>query len=58
LNTYQYIPPFSNHPPAVFKGFIKGELIRYIRTNTCRQDFDTIKSRFMDRLTARGYSKR
>lgn len=56
LNRYQYIPPFSNHVPHTFQGFIKGELIRYIRTNTSYTDYMVIRERFRNRLLARGYN--
>jgi len=57
LNKYLYIPRFSNHPPSTIRGFIKGELTRYSRTNS---NFDTllaIKKLFYKRLLLRGYSR-
>ena len=33
-NLYQYLHHDSCHPPSVFKALIKGECIRYIRTNS------------------------
>jgi hypothetical protein len=56
LNIYQYIPPFSAHPPGVFSGLIKGELTRYMRTCTREEDFNMMRLRFRRRLLARGYS--
>jgi hypothetical protein len=58
LNRYLYLPPFSFHPPASFKGWIKAELIRYARTNTKVQDFNAIKLKFFHRLLLRSYSRR
>jgi hypothetical protein len=58
LNLYSYLPPFSCHPPATLKGFIKGELIRYARTNSCADDFYDMKLKFRARLLSRGYSNR
>jgi hypothetical protein len=56
MNLYEYIPSFSSHSYGVFKGFIFGELKRYIRTNSRYQDFDFIRTLFWKRLTDRGYS--
>jgi hypothetical protein len=58
LNIYQYLPPVSCHPPACIAGFIKGELIRFVRTNTLLEDRQYFCFRFRERLLARGYSKR
>lgn len=55
LNTYQYIPPFSDHPKHMSKGFIKGELIRYLKTNSDPNDFQVLARTFRKRLLARGY---
>lgn len=58
MNRYLYLPPFTNHPRLTLKGFIKGELIRYLRTNTSPEDFFSMKSLFWKRLVARGYPRR
>lgn len=58
LNIYQYLPPTTFHSPACIAGFIKGELIRFIRTNTLLVDRQYFSFRFRERLLARGYSKR
>jgi hypothetical protein len=55
INRYLYIPPFSNHPPSTIKGFIKGELTRYTRTNSNITTLNSIKSQFHYRLINRGY---
>jgi hypothetical protein len=54
-NKYMYIPYSSHHRPSVFRGFIKGELIRYAVTNTAKPDFDTVCGLFRERLLRRGY---
>jgi hypothetical protein len=58
LNIYQYLPPFSTHPKACLIGFIRGEITRFIRTNTHPSDRFFIIRRFYERLVARGYSKK
>lgn len=57
MNNYLYIPPFSNHPPATIRGFIKGELLRYQRSNSEYSNCLAIKKLFYKRLLVRGYSK-
>lgn len=56
LNTYTYITNRSAHPIALKKGFIKGELIRYIRNSSLESDFNSLRSTFKIRLLRRGYS--
>lgn len=56
LNAYLYLVPFSFHSRHIFRGFIKGELIRYLRYSTEEKDFLSIKRDFLFRLLARGYS--
>jgi hypothetical protein len=57
LNLFHYLPRSSYHHPCIFKGFIIGELIRYARITTLRNDFKAIKKLFMKRLLERGYSQ-
>jgi hypothetical protein len=57
MNKYLYIPPFSTHPPATISGFIKGELIRYQRTNSEYVNRLAMEKLFLKRLTDRSYSK-
>ena len=38
-NLYQYLHFASNHLQHVYKGNIKGECIRYVRTNTSYEDY-------------------
>jgi len=56
-NKYLYLPYFSNHPPATIRGFIKGELIRYNRTNSQFQNELAMRNLFYDRLLTRGYPR-
>lgn len=58
FNIYQYLPPFTFHNPACISGFIKGELIRFVRSNTLLSDRFSFFQLFRKRLLARGYSQR
>jgi hypothetical protein len=57
LNLYQYLHFTSNHPPKVFKALIKGECIRFARTNSLKEMFDTTVHLFKKRLLKRDYPK-
>ena len=54
MNLYLYIPAHSAHPPSCLKGLISGEMFRYWLQNNTR-DFETILSKFIQRLTERGH---
>ena len=56
FNIYQYLPPFTLHSPSCISGFIKGELIRFVRSNTLLADRLIFANLFRKRLLARGYS--
>jgi hypothetical protein len=56
MNKYLYIPFFSYHPPSCLSGFIKGELLRYTRTNSRYCDELAMRKLFLQRLANRGYS--
>ena len=43
------------HPPGVAKGFIKGEALRLLRTNSSHLSFEENMSNFKTRLQNRGY---
>ena len=58
LNLYQYLHYSSNHPKSVYKGLIRGECIRYLRTNTIQSNFNAMISIFKMRLLQRGYPKK
>ena len=55
--TFQYTHYTSCHPPGVKRGFIKGEAIRLLRTNSSEKNFQESLSNFKTRLLARGYPK-
>ena len=55
MNRYLYIPFNSCHPFHVKRGFIKGELIRYIRNSSQREDYLRLARHFKIRLELRGY---
>ena len=44
--TYQYTHFTSCHPPGVKRGFIKGEAIRLLRTNTSKTSFEECLANF------------
>ena len=54
-NLYQYLHYNSYHPRAVFKGLIKGECIRYIRTNSSPENYRVCTELFKRRLLRRQY---
>ena len=55
--TFQYTHYTSCHPPGVKRGFIKGEAIRLLRTNSLEKIPGISLSNFKTRLLARGYPK-
>jgi len=55
--TFQYTHFTSCHPPGVKRGFIKGEAIRLLRTNSSEKNFQGALSNLKTRLLARGYPK-
>ncbi|XP_068755861.1 uncharacterized protein [Montipora capricornis] len=56
--TFQYTHFSSCHPPGVKKGFVKGEALRLLRTNSSKTTFEENINKFKSRLLARGYPKR
>lgn len=56
--TFQYTHFTSSHPPGVKKGFIKGEALRLLRTNSSETTFENSISNFKSRLEARGYNEK
>ena len=52
-NQYTYFS--SCHPPGVKKGFIKGEALRLLRTNSSEKMFEENITNFKQRLRMRGY---
>ena len=53
--TFQYTHFSSCHPFNSKKGFIKGEALRLLRTNSVKENFETHKREFEQRLYQRGY---
>ena len=53
--TFQYTNFYSCHPPGVKKGFIKGEALRLLRTNSSQITFERNSRKFQNRLLERGY---
>ena len=55
LNMYQYLYYTSIHPQKTFKAVIKGECIRYIRTNTSYETYAAMTHCFKKRQLKRNY---
>ena len=53
--TFQYTNYNSCHPAGVKKGFVKGETLRLLRTNSSKVVFEENIKNFKTRLTSRGY---
>ena len=53
--TFQYTHFSSCHPPGVKKGFIKGEALRLLRTNSSKTAFEEKIKLFQSHLIDRGY---
>lgn len=54
-NTFQYLHYTSSHPRSTFKGIIKGEAIRFIRTNTSETVYNSILCKVISHFRHRGY---
>jgi len=54
--TWGYLQRNSCHYPPVFKGFIKGELIRLVRNSSDQDTYEQRKKIFTDSLLNRGYT--
>ena len=55
--TFQYLERSSAHPLATFKGFIKGEVIRYARLCNSETDFLEKRNSFTEKLLLRNYTR-
>ena len=53
--TFQYTHFNSCHPPSVKNGFIKGEAMRLLRTNSSKTTFEESLVKFKQRLRTHGY---
>ena len=60
LKLYQYLHYTSNHPEKTFKAVVRGECIRYVRTNTTYGTYmyAAILTDFQKRLLKRDYPKK
>ena len=56
--TFRYTHFSSSHPFNTKKGFIKGEPLRLLRTNSVKENFYKHKRDFEQRLCNRGYPAR
>ena len=56
-NTFQYLHFSSSHPRGVFKGLVKGEAIRFLRSNTDAHTYYSTLHTFREHLLLRGYPK-
>ena len=54
---FQYTHFKSSHPPGVKKGFVKGQALRLLRTNSSRTIFEEQIANFKTRLQTRGYQE-
>jgi hypothetical protein len=54
-NKYMYVPYSSHHRPSVFRALVRGELIRYVVTNTDEHHYVAIAELFKQRILQRGY---
>ena len=54
-NLYQYLHFTSNHPTKIFKAIIKGECIRFARTNTTQEGYEAMVHLLKLRLKRQGY---
>ena len=55
--TGQFLHRSSCHLQPIFEGFLKGEIIRYVKNNNNEDTFKDKKSFFKEKLLARGYSE-
>ena len=55
--TFQYTHFSSCHPPGVKRGFIEGEALRLLQTNSTKETFEEKIKQFESRLIERGYPK-
>ena len=53
--TFQYTHFSSCHPTGVKRGFVKGEALRLLRTNSSKKRFEENKNNFKAKLLERGY---
>lgn len=56
-NKFQYLAYSSSHPRHVFRGVLKGELLRALRTNSDNESFDRVKRKLSRHFRQRGYPR-
>ena len=56
--TFQFTHFTSSHPPGVKRGFIEGEALRLLRTNSSKAAFEDSISKIKSRLISRGYPEK
>ena len=54
-NTFQYLHFSSSHPRGVFKGLVKGEAIKFLRSNTDAHTYYSTLHKFREHLFLRNY---
>jgi len=57
ISLYQYITPYSAHPPGVIRGVVYSQLLQYFKQNSQREDYWKIAISFYRKFKARGWSK-
>ena len=55
FSTFQYTFFTTCHPPGAKKGFVKGETLRLLRTNSSVETFEENITAFKKQLLERGY---
>ena len=55
--TFQYTHFTSCHPPSMKNGFVKGEALRILRTNSSKDTFEENISKFKRHVRDRGYPR-
>jgi hypothetical protein len=58
IATFQYLPPWSCHPPSTIRGYIRGELLRIVRLTTTIADRRASAVLLEGRLLRRGFTAR
>ena len=56
-NKQLYVHESSYHPKSTKKAIMKGETIRYLRTNSNKSNFDKMKTQLIHKLKQRGYKQ-
>ena len=54
-NTFQYLHFSSSHPNGVFTGLVKGEAIRFLRSNSSQDNYERTISTFRHHLLCKSF---